>query len=107
MVVDTKLGSPFGALTRVFLGTLLPPYPHPPLASSTVVLVDLLAGEPPVLKNYFSIKKHSSDLPSLSPIKIGTPELEKNTKLISELWFFHSGLGIFRAHNQSKVVYFL
>jgi hypothetical protein len=36
------------------------------------------------------MKKRFSDL----PIKIGTPELEKNTRLISELWFFHSGLGI-------------
>jgi hypothetical protein len=52
-LLDTKLGSPFGALTRVFLDTLLSPYPHP-LDSSTVVLADFLAGEPPILKNSFS-----------------------------------------------------
>jgi hypothetical protein len=46
-----------GHLQGCSLGTLLPPYPHPPLASNTVVLVNLLAGEPPVLKNSFSIKK--------------------------------------------------
>jgi hypothetical protein len=35
--------------------------------------------------------------------KSSTPEAQKSTDLKSELWFFHSELGIFRAHNQPKV----
>jgi hypothetical protein len=36
--------------------------------------------------------------------KASTPEVQKSTNLKSELWFFHSGLGIFRGHNQQKVL---
>jgi hypothetical protein len=35
--------------------------------------------------------------------KASNPEEQKSTKLKTELWFFHSGLGIFRAHNRPKV----
>jgi hypothetical protein len=35
--------------------------------------------------------------------KASTPEEQKSSKLKTELWFFHSGLGIFRAHNRPKV----
>jgi hypothetical protein len=36
--------------------------------------------------------------------KSSTPDVQKSTNLKSELWFFHSELSIFRAHNQPKVV---
>jgi hypothetical protein len=35
--------------------------------------------------------------------KSSTPEAQKSTNSKSELWFFHSELGIFIAHNQPKV----
>jgi hypothetical protein len=38
--------------------------------------------------------------------KSSTLDAQKSTNLKSELWFFHSELGIFRAHNQPKVFYF-
>jgi hypothetical protein len=35
--------------------------------------------------------------------KSSTPEAQKSTNMKSELRFFHSELGILRAHNQPKV----
>jgi hypothetical protein len=44
--------------------------------------------------------------PSSNYTTLSTPEVQKSTNLKSEPWFFHSGLGIFRAHNQPKVYEF-